>query len=190
MIIALLFLILFAILFPKALRFLFALLFIGGIMILGKVHAGTTAFASQAYANSDEFTPTKADVSSLRAAERWCSLHPDARENGVNEHLISIRDCAKRIMTTPAMAADDWATATVRAWKLAIETCTIDNLKSRACMRADSIDAKLVAHGCMVTMAMWWCPVPQKAGFRCDDAFDEKGAPIGCIPILPGKRSP
>lgn len=150
MIIALLFLILFAILFPKALRFLFALLFIGGIMILGKVHAGTTAFASQAYANSDEFTPTKADVSSLRAAERWCSLHPDARENGVNEHLISIRDCAKQIMTPPAMAADDWATATVRAWKLAIETCTIDNLKSRACMRADLIDAKLVAHGCMV----------------------------------------
>ena len=39
MIIALLFLILFAILFPKALRFLFALLFIGGIMLLGEVHA-------------------------------------------------------------------------------------------------------------------------------------------------------
>lgn len=40
MIIALLFLILFAILFPKALRLLFALLFIGGIMVLGEVHAG------------------------------------------------------------------------------------------------------------------------------------------------------
>ena len=39
MIYALLFLILFAILFPKALRFLFALLFIGGIMLLGEVHA-------------------------------------------------------------------------------------------------------------------------------------------------------
>lgn len=39
MIIALLVLILFAILFPKALRFLFALLFIGGIMALGEVHA-------------------------------------------------------------------------------------------------------------------------------------------------------
>ena len=39
MIVALLFLILFAILFPKALRFLLALLFIGGIMILGEVHA-------------------------------------------------------------------------------------------------------------------------------------------------------
>jgi hypothetical protein len=39
MIIALLFLILFAILFPGALRFLFVLLFIGGIMILGEVHA-------------------------------------------------------------------------------------------------------------------------------------------------------
>jgi hypothetical protein len=39
MIIALLFLSLFALLFPKALRFLFALIFIGGIMILGEVHA-------------------------------------------------------------------------------------------------------------------------------------------------------
>jgi hypothetical protein len=33
------FLILFAILFPKALRFLFALLFLGGIALLGEVHA-------------------------------------------------------------------------------------------------------------------------------------------------------
>ena len=40
MIIALLFLILFAILFPKALRFLFALLFIGMIAALGAAHAG------------------------------------------------------------------------------------------------------------------------------------------------------
>ena len=39
MIIALLFLILFAILFPKALRFLFALLFIGMIVALGQAHA-------------------------------------------------------------------------------------------------------------------------------------------------------
>jgi hypothetical protein len=39
MIIALLFLILFAILFRGALRFLFALIFIGGIVILGEVHA-------------------------------------------------------------------------------------------------------------------------------------------------------
>jgi hypothetical protein len=39
MIIALLFLILFAILFPKALRFLFALMFIGVVVALGEVHA-------------------------------------------------------------------------------------------------------------------------------------------------------
>ncbi len=39
MIVALLFLILFALLFPKALKFLLALMFIGGIMILGEVHA-------------------------------------------------------------------------------------------------------------------------------------------------------
>jgi hypothetical protein len=39
MIYVLLFLILFAILFPKALRFLFALLLIGGIMAIGEVRA-------------------------------------------------------------------------------------------------------------------------------------------------------
>jgi hypothetical protein len=42
MIIALLFLILFAILFPTALRFLFALLFICGIVALGQAHAEPT----------------------------------------------------------------------------------------------------------------------------------------------------
>jgi hypothetical protein len=45
---ALLFLILFAILFPKALRFLFALLFIGGIMALGEVHAKSMTPTSKA----------------------------------------------------------------------------------------------------------------------------------------------
>jgi hypothetical protein len=39
MIVALLFLILFALLFPKALKFLLFLMFLGGIMILGEVHA-------------------------------------------------------------------------------------------------------------------------------------------------------
>src|ERR1700730_12557020 len=43
MIIALLFLILFAILFPKALKFLLLLMFIGGIMILGEAHAEVDA---------------------------------------------------------------------------------------------------------------------------------------------------
>jgi hypothetical protein len=42
MIVSLLFLILFAILFPKALRFLFALMFIGAIVLLGEVHAAGT----------------------------------------------------------------------------------------------------------------------------------------------------
>jgi hypothetical protein len=41
MIVALLFLILFAILFPNMLRVLLALMFIGGIMILGEVHAAS-----------------------------------------------------------------------------------------------------------------------------------------------------
>jgi hypothetical protein len=43
MIVALLFLILFAILFPKALRFLCVLLFILGIAILGEAHAKQAA---------------------------------------------------------------------------------------------------------------------------------------------------
>jgi hypothetical protein len=43
MIIALLFLILFAILFPKALKFLLAMMLIGGIVILGEAHAASAA---------------------------------------------------------------------------------------------------------------------------------------------------
>jgi hypothetical protein len=48
---------------------------------------------------------------SLRAAEQWCTLHPDARESGdMDEHLISVRECAnwfrnlrwaKDALTTP-----------------------------------------------------------------------------------------
>ena len=57
MIIALLFLILFAILFPKALRFLFALLFIGGIVALGEVRATPRESTGQLIMS---YEPTKA----------------------------------------------------------------------------------------------------------------------------------
>ena len=86
MIAALLFLILFALLFPKALKFLLALAFISGIVILSEAHASSEQHLS------------------LRAAEKWCRTHPDALESGdVDEHLISIQDCATRIVlaTTP-----------------------------------------------------------------------------------------
>jgi hypothetical protein len=43
MINVLLFLILFAILFPRSLKFLLALIFIGGVMLLGEVHANEAA---------------------------------------------------------------------------------------------------------------------------------------------------
>jgi hypothetical protein len=59
MIYALLFLILFAILFPKALRFLFALLFIGGLVALGEVHAEPAI---------DPHTPDDAIICSVDAA--------------------------------------------------------------------------------------------------------------------------
>jgi hypothetical protein len=58
MIIALLFLILFAILFPKALRFLFALLFLGAIIVLGEVHAATNRESTDQLISS--YAPTKA----------------------------------------------------------------------------------------------------------------------------------
>jgi hypothetical protein len=61
MIAALLFLILFALLFPKALRFLFALLLLGGIMILGGAHA--------AGANDD--LPIKDVESDCRTADSY-----------------------------------------------------------------------------------------------------------------------
>lgn len=50
MIIAILFLILFAILFPGTLRFLFVLLLLGGIMILGGAHASQQMNCRQAAA--------------------------------------------------------------------------------------------------------------------------------------------
>jgi hypothetical protein len=81
---------------------------------------------------------------------------------------------------------DDWATTTVRAWKLAAGRCNKTlNLKGRECTRLDSIDAKLTAHGCIVTMAVWWCPI--SLGKTCN-RFSEKGEPLNCRQILPGKR--
>src|ERR1700730_13123372 len=56
------------------------------------------AFAGPAFSNSDEYTPKKSDLTSLRAAERWCARHPDAMESGAeDEHLISLRECALKI---------------------------------------------------------------------------------------------
>lgn len=55
MIIALLFLILFAILFPGALRFLFVLLLLGGIMILGGAHAKPNNSCNQRSIIADGF---------------------------------------------------------------------------------------------------------------------------------------
>jgi len=49
---------------------------------------------------------------SLRAAENWCRLHPDARESGQDdEHLISIRECADRLMAAHAPASEQWTDA-------------------------------------------------------------------------------
>jgi hypothetical protein len=78
MIIALLFLILFALLFPKALRFMFALLFIGGIMVLGEVHAD--------------------DKTCERAAAYQVSGEPGVHE--CLSHRIISDDCANVIISS------------------------------------------------------------------------------------------
>jgi hypothetical protein len=77
MTIALLFLILFAILFPRSLRFLFALLFIGGIVALSEAHA----------------------YPSVQEAEQWCFNHPESDSRyDHDEHLVSVHECAIRLI--------------------------------------------------------------------------------------------
>jgi hypothetical protein len=73
MIIALLFLIFFAILFPGALRLLFALLFIGGIIALGEAHAS-------------EIDKSKA------MARHWDIVNNDCRTSG----RLGTGSCAER----------------------------------------------------------------------------------------------
>jgi|SRR5580704_7145657 hypothetical protein len=88
--------------------------------------------------------------------------------------------------TWAAGAADDWATTTVRSWKLAAVECnSTPHFKGPACTRLHSIDDKLTAHDCIVTMAIWWCPI--SLGKTCN-RFGEKGEPLNCRQILPGKR--
>jgi hypothetical protein len=87
-------------------------------------------------------------------------------------------------------ATDEWATATVMAWKLAAAQCnrTI-HFKGRACSRLASIESKLEGHGCTVNMAMWWCPLPKGEVISRECSHSEKDGKLMC-PILPGERSP
>lgn len=49
-------------------------------------------------AHGQEFTGK-----TLRAAEQYCDRYPDARESGdADEHLLTIRECAKRVMASAA----------------------------------------------------------------------------------------
>jgi hypothetical protein len=76
MICALLFLILFAILFPKALRFLFALLFIGGIVLLGEVHAANYPYCHGDKTCNNEYKISMATCFSLLAVQGFNAADP------------------------------------------------------------------------------------------------------------------
>jgi len=103
--------------------------------------------------------------------------------------LIIVTILAIGVAASHAKPTSDFATRTVTAWKLAARACNIDNLKSRACRREDELDRVLTSHGCMVNMAMWWCPLTQGEGARRECSHFENDAQLMC-PILPGKRSP
>ena len=93
MIVALLFLILFAILFPKALRLLFALLFIGGIMILGEVHAEPAFSQTQAQA---EFRAMGECLAWQVRTRGWVGHGPKDRINALyNEYAETCFDKIK-----------------------------------------------------------------------------------------------
>ena len=104
--------------------------------------------------------------------------------------LIIVTILAIGVAASHAKPTSDFATRTVTAWKLAAGQCNgTSSFKGPACTRLESIEAKLVAHGCMVNMAMWWCPLTQGEGARRECSHFENDAQLMC-PILPGKRSP
>jgi hypothetical protein len=80
-----------------------------------------------------------------RSAEKWCRLHPDARESGADdEHMISALDGAYRIKhSTPDMTA---------VWKTYNEVCrgsTDHTLAALACKKRQDLGAKLERNGCI-----------------------------------------
>jgi hypothetical protein len=108
MIIALLFLILFAILYPKALRLLFALLFIGGIMLLGEVHAANYPYCHGDKACNNEYKIAMATCFSMLAIKGFNAADPRYREvcgelakERLKEMHIDPIDCSGPIMKLP-----------------------------------------------------------------------------------------
>src|ERR1700738_2703404 len=76
MIAALLFLILFAILFPRALKFLLLLMFIGAIMILGEVHAASYPYCHGDKTCNNEYKISMATCFSLLAVQGFNAADP------------------------------------------------------------------------------------------------------------------
>jgi hypothetical protein len=108
MIVALLFLIFFAILFPKVLRFLFALLFIGGIVLLGEVHAADYPYCHGDKACNNEYKIAMATCFSMLAVKGFNAADPRYREvcselakNRLKETRINSADCSGPIMKLP-----------------------------------------------------------------------------------------
>lgn len=85
MIIALLFLILFAILFPKALRFLFAVLFIGGILALAEAHAKPASWVSYWYSLDEQCRGGPGDAPDTMKA---CDKRSDIDKILINQGCI------------------------------------------------------------------------------------------------------
>jgi hypothetical protein len=111
MIAGLLFLILCALLFPKALRFLFALMFIGGIVILGEVHAASYPYCRGNKLCDKEYQISMASCFSLliiqgfNAADpryrKVCSALAEAKLNESPANNAPSIDCSGPIMKLP-----------------------------------------------------------------------------------------
>jgi hypothetical protein len=112
MIVALLFLIFFAILFPKVLRFLFALLFIGGIMVLGEAHAATYPYCHGNRLCNNEYQISMATCFSTLILQGFNAADPRYRkvcssltETKLNERPTASKtpsiDCSGPIMKLP-----------------------------------------------------------------------------------------
>ena len=93
MIAALLFLILFAILFPKALRFLFALLFIGMIVALGQAHAGYDCHDGKFDDCTAQWSRDHAPNGAVPLCLKWPCEHGDTPVVETPEHDVGLISC-------------------------------------------------------------------------------------------------
>src|ERR1700730_14700892 len=104
---------------------------------------------------------------SNRSAEIWCRIHPDARESGADdEHLISIQECAKRIVVNASERSKSLAMA--RQWDIVNNECrTSGRLGIGSCAERDKLDVILTKRGCVYIG--YDAPIGKRDRYKCNE---------------------